>query len=152
MILMIFTPPAAAAGVRGRLGARRADGHHVGDAEACPCGEEGGESLVLHAFEAAVAMGSRLVAIPDRPPGPVDELRVRSVPSQCAQANKASIGERSIHHACIPRLHRCGVEIGHREVELSEMHQAQLRALGYVGGREFKEKGPQLPQNPAAQP
>lgn len=38
------------------------------------------------------------------------------------------------------------------EVELSEMHQAQLRALGYVVGREFKEKGPQLPQIPAAQP
>jgi arylsulfatase A-like enzyme len=40
------------------------------------------------------------------------------------------------------------------EVELSEMHQAQLRALGYVIGAPWKGKagGPGVPQSPAAQP
>jgi arylsulfatase A-like enzyme len=40
------------------------------------------------------------------------------------------------------------------EVELSEMHQAQLRALGYVIGAPWRGKagGPGVPQSPAAQP
>jgi len=40
------------------------------------------------------------------------------------------------------------------EVELNEMHRAQLRALGYVIGRERKQedRGPQVPRSPAAEP
>ncbi len=40
------------------------------------------------------------------------------------------------------------------EVELSEMHQAQLRALGYVieAPRRGRTGGPQVPKSPAAQP